>query len=649
MLAVADQDGFNWGYDPYHYTTPEGSYSTDPMGARRIVEYREMVQSLNGTGLGVVMDVVYNHTAQAGQADKSVLDRIVPGYYHRLLADGAIATSTCCQNTAPEHAMMGRLVVDSIVTWAREYKVDGFRFDLMGHHPKQNMLDVRAALDALTLEEDGVDGSRIYVYGEGWNFGEVADDARFVQATQLNMGGTGIGVFNDRLRDAVRGGGPFDEDQRVNQGFGSGLWTDPNALNDGGEDELGELLLSADQIRVGLAGNLADYAFVDRTGTTVTGSQVDYNGSPVGYTQDPQEDITYVSAHDNETLYDSNVFKLPTDSSMDTRVRMQALGTSTVLYGQGVPFLHAGTELLRSKSLDRNSYNSGDHFNEVDWTYQSNNFGVGLPPAPDNEDKWDDMRPLLADPANVAGADAVTATYARVAEQLRVQRSSPLFSLQTAAEVQDKVAFLNTGAGQVPGLIAMHLDDTIGDDVDAARERLVVFFNATPDPIEFTVDTLTGAPVRLHPELAASDDAVTASASFDPATGTFTIPARTASVFEQLTPVDVSDALDGGRTRIVEGAGNVRVTLLTTDLLDATTIDRATIAFGPAGATPRSCVEEDVDGDGRADLACQFRVSETGLTAGDTTAGFTALTTDLVPVVGTVPVDVRPRGGPRGR
>src|SRR3712207_4894314 len=188
-----------------------------------------MVQCLNRVGQRAVIDVVYNHTPASGQDPKSILDRVVPGYYHRLdPATGAVETSTCCQNTATEHAMMEKLMVDSVVTWAREYKVDGFRFDLMGHHSRDNMLAVRAALDALTPEEDGVDGSQIYVYGEGWEFGEVADDARFVQATQANMAGTGIGTFNDRLRDAVRGGGPFDEDPRALQGFGSGLLTDPN-------------------------------------------------------------------------------------------------------------------------------------------------------------------------------------------------------------------------------------------------------------------------------------------------------------------------------------------------------------------------------------------------------------------------------------
>ena len=182
-----------------------------------------------------------------------------------------------------------------------------------------------------------MDGKKIYVYGEGWNFGEVANDARFEQATQINMAGTGIGTFNDRLRDAVRGGGPFDENPRV-QGFGSGLLTDPNGDPVNGATEAAQrarLLLSMDQIKVGLAGNLADYSFVDRTGATVTGKDVDYNGSPTGYTADPQENILYVSAHDNETLFDSLASSCPQGSAMEDRVRMQQLSLSTVALGPG--------------------------------------------------------------------------------------------------------------------------------------------------------------------------------------------------------------------------------------------------------------------------------------------------------------------------
>src|ERR1041384_4570348 len=206
VSAVKDEDGFNWGYEPYHYTVPEGSYATNPDGATRIREFRAMVKGLSDAGLRVVMDVVYNHTTASGQDVRSVLDRVVPGYYYRLNLEGQIETSTCCRNTASEHAMMEKLMVDSVLTWARAYKVDGFRFDLMGHHMVANMIAVRDALPALTPARDGVDGSKIYLYGEGWNFGEVANNARGRNATQANMAGTGIGTFNDRLRDGGRGG-----------------------------------------------------------------------------------------------------------------------------------------------------------------------------------------------------------------------------------------------------------------------------------------------------------------------------------------------------------------------------------------------------------------------------------------------------------
>jgi pullulanase-type alpha-1,6-glucosidase len=354
-----DLDGFNWGYDPYHYNVPEGSYSTDPNGPQRILEFRQMVQALNNTGLRVVMDVVYNHTNASGQAQKSVLDKIVPGYYHRLLPDGRVANSTCCANTATEHDMMRKLMVDSIVLWATQYKVDGFRFDLMGHHMVEDMRAVREALDSLTLEEDGVDGSKIYVYGEGWDFGEVQENARGQNATQLNVGGLHIGTFNDRVRDAVRGGNPFGGLQE--QGFATGLYYDTNEVDGRSEDQqLTTVLHFMDQIRVALAGNLADYRFVDSTGQEVAGSQVDYNGSPAGYTTSPEEHIIYVSAHDNETWFDAIQYKVPSGTDMANRVKVQNMGLSLVMFSQGVPFFHAGSDLLRSKSFERDSYNSGD-------------------------------------------------------------------------------------------------------------------------------------------------------------------------------------------------------------------------------------------------------------------------------------------------
>ncbi|NYH52112.1 pullulanase-type alpha-1,6-glucosidase [Nocardiopsis arvandica] len=530
IARTRGEDAFNWGYDPYHYTVPEGSYSTDPDGATRVDEFRQMVGGLNGAGLRVVMDVVYNHTHQAGQDEHSVLDRIVPGYYHRLGADGGVATSTCCPNTAPEHLMMGKLVVDSVTTWAREYKVDGFRFDLMGHHPKQNMLDVRAALDELTLEEDGVDGSSVLLYGEGWDFGEVADDARFEQATQANMAGTGIGTFNDRLRDAVRGGGPFDADPRV-QGFGSGLYTDPNGspANGTGEEQLARLLGYQDLVKVGLTGNLRDYRFTASSGEETTGWEVDYNGAPAGYNLDPGEAVTYVDAHDNETLYDALAYKLPPDTPMEDRVRMQALSLGTAAFGQGTLFVHAGSERLRSKSLDRNSYDSGDWFNRLEWDCAGgNNFGAGLPPAWDNEDKWDYARPLLADPALVADCAAVEDARERFGEMLRIRESTPAFSLGTAEEVQDRLSFPTSGADELPGVITMRVDTT---GLEGGWSSVTVVFNATPETVGQEVDALAGGDVDLHPVQAESADEVVRESSFDPDTGALEVPPRTVAVF----------------------------------------------------------------------------------------------------------------------
>jgi pullulanase-type alpha-1,6-glucosidase len=530
VAAVAARDGYNWGYDPLHYTVPEGGYAVDPDGAARTAEFRRMVAGLNGAGLRVVLDVVYNHTAASGTDSKSVLDQIVPGYYQRLLPDGTVANSTCCANTAPENAMMGKLVVDSVVTWARAYKVDGFRFDLMGHHPKANLLAVRRALDKLTVAKDGVDGKSIILYGEGWNFGEVADDARFEQATQANMAGTGIGTFNDRLRDAVRGGGPFDANPRI-QGFASGLFTDPNGdpVNGTADEQRARLLRQHDQIKVGLSGNLASYRFTGTAGTEVTGAQVDYNGSPAGYTAAPGEAVTYVDAHDNEILYDALAYKLPQRTAAVDRARAQSVALATTALGQGAGFVTTGSERLRSKSLDRNSYDSGDWFNAIQWDCAAGNgFGRGLPPAADNEDKWPYARPLLADPALVPDCGAVDLTEARYTELLRVRRSSPVFGLPNAAEVQKRLAFPLSGTAETPGVLTMTLD---GRGLDPRWRSVTVVFNATPGTVTQTVGGLKGKRVALHPVLRGSADPVVRTASFEGATGTLRVPARTVAVF----------------------------------------------------------------------------------------------------------------------
>ena len=517
VLAVAAEDGWNWGYDPWHYTAPEGSFAVRPEGAARIREFREMVAGLNAAGLRVVMDVVYNHTMADGLHRMSVLDRVLPGYYHRLLADGTVAESTCCSNTAPEHIMMGRLVVDSVVTWARDYKVDGFRFDLMGHHPRANILEVRVALDHLTADVEGMNGKDIYLYGEGWNFGEVAYDARFAQATQVNMAGTGIGTFNDRLRDAVRGGSAHG-DPTV-QGFASGLGSrTPLWLHD--------------SIKVGLAGGLAAYRFVTHTGEELSGAQVGYHGSPSGYAAAPGESVIYVDAHDNEILYDAMAYKLPHSLTVEDRARMQILALSTVVLSQGVGFIALGSERLRSKSLDRNSYDSGDWFNQIRWDpAQGNGFGAGLPPAPDNSRVWHLARPLLADPALVPPPGIIEMAAERYRELLRIRRSSPVFGLPTAEEVQRRVSFPLGGPGETPGVIVMALDAT---GLDPHWRQLVVVFNATSSPTAQALRDVADD-LRLHPDLAASADPLVRTASA--AAGVLTVPGRTVAVFvAPLTP-----------------------------------------------------------------------------------------------------------------
>jgi pullulanase len=527
--AIRDQDAFNWGYDPYHYTVPEGSYSTDPDGPQRIIEFREMVQSLNEIGLRVVIDVVYNHTNAAGQSDRSVLDRIVPGYYHRLDANGVVATSTCCQNTATEHNMMRKLMIDSVVDWATIYKVDGFRFDLMGHHMLQDMIEVREALDSLTVEEDGVDGESIYVYGEGWDFGEVGNEARGVNATQINIAGTGIGTFNDRLRDAVRGGSPVQGETLQYQGVGNGLYYTPNDSTPGDEEaQLDSILNLTDQIRASLAGNLAGYTFEGSMGETITGAQLTYGDSaPAAYTLDPQENIVYVAAHDNETLWDAIQLKAPEGTPVEERIRMNNLSLSYVAFTQGIPFFHAGDDLLRSKSLDRDSYNSGDWFNRLDFTYEDNNWAVGV--GPTRLDLTDLAQPLLADESLAVTSAQITATTAYFQELLRIRMSSVLFRLRTAEQIEERVAFHNTGTDQIPGVIVMSIDDAVGEDLDPDHEMIVVVFNASPDEISFSNDVVAEMAFELHPIMQDSVDAVTQSATFTD--GAFTVPGRTTAVF----------------------------------------------------------------------------------------------------------------------
>lgn len=524
-------DNFNWGYDPFHYTVPEGSYAINPKGKSRLVEFREMVQSLHGLGFRVIMDVVYNHTYQFGLKEKSVLDKIVPNYYHRLsITTGEVEQSTCftCGNTATERVMMAKLMIDSLVVWSRDHKIDGFRFDLMGHQTKASML---AARDAVRIVDPDT-----YFYGEGWNFGEVANNSRFVQASQLELGGSEIGTYSDRLRDAVRGGG---NNTRDSQGLGNGLLLMPNDMQNG-KNGMQEYQLRMDQLRVGLAGNLANFPIYQENDKPVLGKDIPYGDQPTGYALDPADTINYVSKHDNQTLWDNSQYRLPYSVSTDDRVRMHLQSLSFTLFAQGIPFIHMGSEFMRSKSFLRDSYDYGDWFNRVDFSKQNNYYNVGLPPADKDKGNWPLIKTVIKGHQN---RDQVSAKQIKLSSQIfenmiALRMSSPLFRLTTANDIIDKVSFLNTpnslnrshssnAKDEQLGLLVMKLDDTQGKPVDEKVKSLIVIFNSNSKTQTFLY--WDANKYQLHPIQKNGADAVIKQS--EATDNGFTVPALSSAVF----------------------------------------------------------------------------------------------------------------------
>jgi pullulanase len=532
VTASQTSPAYNWGYDPVHYMTPEGSYAIDP--DNRVREYRVMVDGLHKAGLRVVQDMVFNHTNASGEGPNSNLDEVVPNYYHRLDANGNLETGSCCPDTASEHKMMEKLIIDTLLLNARDYKIDGFRFDIMSFMFTYNMRDIQQALQALTLEKDGVNGAAIYLYGEGFNFGDTLNNQIGPNASQINLYGFGIGTFNDRIRDGIHGGSPF-ADERV-QGFATGLFTDPSDFTNGSlssSQQQAQLLQYSDWIDVGLTGNLRDYEFTDSAGATVTGAQVNYNGQPTGYTKSPIEAINYASVHDNQDLFDQVQLKSSLSDSIATRARRQIMGMSLVTLGQGVPFFQGGDDLLRSKDMDQNSYDSGDWFNKIDWSGQTANWGIGLPIASQNEGQWPIMTPLLSNPAYTPLPANITYSNAAFRELLNIRYSSALFRMATFDEVQHNLTFLNTGQNQTPGLIVMKLDANGGNY--GIYKHIVVVFNATNAPVTFADSRLQGLALHLHPVQQNSSDPATRQSTFSSKEGTATVPALTTAVFEAET------------------------------------------------------------------------------------------------------------------
>jgi pullulanase/glycogen debranching enzyme len=282
-------------------------------------------------------------------------------------------------------------------------------------------------------------------------------------------------------------------------------------------------------------GSLRNYRIKDQNDNWVTGAEL--RGS--GYTFDPQESINYASKHDNETLYDLNMFKLPLghngmdSTTMADRVRVQNMAISLVGLSQGIPFFHMASDMLRSKSLDRNSYDSGDWFNRVDFTYKTNNFGVGLPPAWNNESRWPIMIPLLENPDLKPQQSDILQAVNHFQEILRIRQSSKLFRLETAADIRKRINFYNLGSNQVDGLIAMGISDEVKDeaDLDPNYKEILVFFNADKFSKSLSIPEFNQVPMVLHPIQANSHDHRVRQASFNQTQGLFEIPPRTTAIF----------------------------------------------------------------------------------------------------------------------
>jgi pullulanase len=352
-----------------------------------------------------------------------------------------------------------------------------------------------------------------------------------VQASQLSLNGSGIGTFSDRARDAARGGGAGDGGDAVvkQQGYINGLVYDANAR--AGTRPVQDLMAAADMLRIGLAGTLRSYPLTTHDDATRKLEDLPYGNQPAGYASQPGETVNYVENHDNQTLYDANALKLPLATSTADRARVQVLGLAINAFSQGVAYFHAGVDVLRSKSLDRNSFNSGDWFNRVDWSYRTNYFGTGLPPAPDNAKDWPLFKPLLAEPKLRPTPADIAFTRDAFRDLLAIRASSTLLRMRSAEDVVQRLRFFNVGSQQEPTVLAAHLD---GNGYPGAGFASLRYF-INVDKVAHVVSDpqARGKRLRLHPvhTAAGAGDKRAASAAYDSGKGSFSIPPRTAVVF----------------------------------------------------------------------------------------------------------------------
>jgi len=396
---------YNWGYDPLNFNTPEGWYSSDPFdGAVRIREVKQVVQVLHTHGLGVIMDVVYNHS---GLIFDSWFNQFVPGYYYRQRSDGTLSDASGCGNEmASERAMVRKFIVDSVAFWAEEYHFDGFRFDLMGIIDIETMNQIRTRLDLID--------KNIFLYGEGW----IAAESPFpenLRATKLNTPRLDrIASFCDDMRDGLKGS-PFN---RNSNGFISGL------------------TLREEQVKFSITGAISHpQIFYD---------YVDSSRQP--WANSPAQCINYVSCHDNYTLFDKLQYSCP-ESGMEEIERMTRLAIGIILTSQGVPFLHAGVEMHRTKAGHHDSYRSPDEVNQIEWGRKS------------------EFPELFR--------------FAKNCIELR--RQHPAFRMSESQQVREKLSFFQK---YIPGIIAYELKDNANGD---PWKTILLLFNGNNYSVEFEI------------------------------------------------------------------------------------------------------------------------------------------------------------------
>ena len=417
------EHAYNWGYDPENYNVPEGSYSTDAADpATRIREFKQLIKNLHDAGLRVVMDVVYNHT---GKTENSNFNLMVPGYYYRQNADGSFSNASACGNeTASERPMMRKFMINSLKHWVEEYHIDGFRFDLMGIHDIATMNVVSEALHAID--------PTIFLYGEGWTAGAcpLPDDQLALKKNVALL--DSIAVFSDDIRDGIKG-----------------AWNDHEAKGwVSGNSDLQQ------DVRFGIVAS-------------VPHQQVDYSKvsySDTAWAQEPWQTINYVSVHDNHTLLDKLHISNPGDSEA-TLIRRHKLANTIVLTSQGIPLLHAGVEMLRTKQGVENSYNAPDSINQIDWSRKAK-----------YSDVFDYYRDLIT-----------------------LRREHPAFRMTSADEIREKLQFVEQK--DLPGVIVFVLKNHANGD---SWRKVVVVYNSYDEEkivqIPFGKWTFFFDENGLHPE-----------------------------------------------------------------------------------------------------------------------------------------------------